>query len=149
MARTFGRNRQAVELAGKADREIADVDHFLHFAEAFRRDLAGFERDEAAECGLVLAQHVAEHAHQFAAHRRGHRAPLEECVVRGVDLALGVGGRVDRQRRERRAVERRARRQRVAFPLGEIDVERGKNVVELHHFLFRDRLIGAAATPPA
>ena len=29
------------------------------------------------------------------------------------------------------------------------DIERGKNVVELHHFLFRDRLIGAAAAPPA
>src|SRR5882672_9037095 len=40
---------QAVELAGEADREVADVDHFLHFAEPLGHDLAGFERHEQTE----------------------------------------------------------------------------------------------------
>ena len=39
---------QAVELARETDREVADVDHLLHFAEAFLDDLAGFERDQLA-----------------------------------------------------------------------------------------------------
>ena len=53
MAGTFAGDGQAVELARQTDREIADVDHLLHFAEAFLQDLAGFERDEAAERSLL------------------------------------------------------------------------------------------------
>jgi hypothetical protein len=37
VAGALGGHRQAVELAREADREIADVDHFLHFARAFGR----------------------------------------------------------------------------------------------------------------
>jgi hypothetical protein len=48
----LGGQREAVELARQADREVADVDHFLHFARAFGRDLAGLQRDEAAQVAL-------------------------------------------------------------------------------------------------
>ena len=37
MLATFGRDGQAIELAGQPDGEIADVDHLLDFAEAFGR----------------------------------------------------------------------------------------------------------------
>ena len=37
-------DRQAVELARQADREVADVDHLLHFAVALGADLAHLER---------------------------------------------------------------------------------------------------------
>ncbi|KGS35373.1 hypothetical protein X945_5803 [Burkholderia pseudomallei ABCPW 107] len=137
VAGALGRDRQAVKLPRQADREIADIDHFLHFAEPLGRDLARLERDEPAERGLVLAQHVAEHAHELAAHRRGHRAPFEERLMRGVDLAFGVRRGVGGERGERRAVDGRAGGQRTALPAGQIDVERGENVVELHRFLFR------------
>ena len=83
----LGGDGQAVELARQADREVADVDHLLHFAEAFGGDLAGFERDEAAEVGLGGAQLLAEQADQFAALGRRHRAPGEEGRVGAVDLA--------------------------------------------------------------
>ena len=53
-----------------ADREVADVDHLLHFAFAFGEDLARLERDEFAEVVLLLAQGVAELADGFAADRR-------------------------------------------------------------------------------
>jgi len=52
MARTFCGDRQAVKLAGEADREVADVDHFLHFAETLGADLAGLDGDQAAEVVL-------------------------------------------------------------------------------------------------
>ncbi len=68
----LGGDGQAVELARQADREVADVDHLLHFAEAFGDDLAGLERDQAAELGLGGAQLLAEQPHQLAAPRRRH-----------------------------------------------------------------------------
>ena len=92
VARTFGGDRQAVELTGETDREIADVDHFLHFAETFGRDLAGFDGDEAAEIGLMGAQFLAEQADQFAALRGGNQAPGAECCVGLFDLGGGFGG---------------------------------------------------------
>ena len=63
-------DRQAVELARQADGEVADVDHLLHLAEAFGADLAGLDRHQLAEVGLVLAQQLAEAAHEVAADRR-------------------------------------------------------------------------------
>ena len=67
VARPLRRDRQAVELARQADREVADVDHLLHFAEAFLQDLAGLEGDQRAERLLVRAQLLAEAADQLAA----------------------------------------------------------------------------------
>ena len=49
VARPLGGERQAVELARQADREVADVDHLLHFAVAFGANLAHLERDEIAQ----------------------------------------------------------------------------------------------------
>ena len=65
----LGGDGQAVELARQADGEIADVDHLLHFAEALGRDLAGFERHEAAEIVLGGAQLLADQTHELAAPR--------------------------------------------------------------------------------
>ena len=49
-------------------REVADVDHLLDLAEALGADLAGLDRHQRAEVGLVLAQQLAELAHEL---RRG------------------------------------------------------------------------------
>ena len=56
VARPLGRERQTVELPRQADREVADVDHLLHFAVAFDADLAHLERDQIAERLLEIAQ---------------------------------------------------------------------------------------------
>ena len=92
VAGPLGGDRAAEELAREADREVADVDHLLHLAEALLRDLAGLERDERAERLLLAPQLLAEQPHELAAARRGHVAP---------DLE-GLGRARDRRRRCRR-----------------------------------------------
>ena len=78
VAGAFCRNCQTVELAGKTNGEIADIDHFLHFAQTFRGDLAGFNRDEFAEIGFAGAEFFAKQADQFAATRCWHQTPCQE-----------------------------------------------------------------------
>ena len=89
----LGGDGQAVELAREADREVADVDHLLHLAEAFGDDLAGFERHEAAEIVLGGAQLLAEQAHELAAPGRRDLAPGLEGGVGPADGGLGLVGR--------------------------------------------------------
>ena len=69
---------EAVELARKADGEIGDVDHLLHFALAFGQDLAHLERDQRAQIVFGRAQFVADLAHDLAALGRRHHAPAFE-----------------------------------------------------------------------
>src|SRR5208282_6056018 len=78
MLGALGRDGEAVELAGEADGEVADVNHLLHFAFAFGEDLAGFECDEAPEIGFGVAQGVAELADNLAAFGGGDELPLLE-----------------------------------------------------------------------
>ena len=125
MAGAFGRDRQTVKLARQTDREIADVDHLLHFAQAFLKDLAGFQRDQLAELFLVGAQFLSEQADQLAAARRGHIAPLFERFHAGRDLLFDRGGVVIGNARQLRAVDGRTG-DHVA---GRFDAEMGENVV--------------------
>ena len=110
----LGGQREAVELAREADREVADVDHFLHFARAFGRDLAGLQRDEAPEVALGGAQLFAEQAHQLAAARGRHAAPGLEGFVRAADGGGGFGRRGLRHLCDDLAADGRAHRQRAA-----------------------------------
>ncbi len=104
----LGGQREAVELAREADREVADVDHFLHLAPRLGRHLAGLERDQPAEVALGRAQFLAEQPHQFAAPRRRHRAPGLEGRMRARDGLGGRGRRGLRDLRDHLARERRA-----------------------------------------
>ncbi|MCY1225701.1 hypothetical protein D9M72_379050 [compost metagenome] len=110
----LGGQREAVELAREADREVADVDHFLHLARAFGRNLAGLQRDEAAQVALGGAQLFAQQAHQLAATRRRHQAPGLEGLVRAADGAGGFHGRGLRHLRDHLAADRRAHREVAA-----------------------------------
>ena len=87
----LGGDGQAEQLAGQADREVADVDHLLDLAEALGADLAGLDRDERAEIGLVLAQQLAELADQLAADRGRHRAPGGERLGALPTIVPGPG----------------------------------------------------------
>ena len=78
MLGALGGDGQAVELAGEADGEVADVNHLLHFAFAFGEDFAGLECDEAPEVAFGVAQGVAELADDFAAFGGGDELPLLE-----------------------------------------------------------------------
>ncbi|MNL17667.1 hypothetical protein D3C87_1387710 [compost metagenome] len=85
VAGAFGGDGEAVKLAGQTDREIANIDHLLHFAETFGRDLARFQRDEPTEICLEGAQFFAQKADQFATARSRHVAPNLEGGIGLVD----------------------------------------------------------------
>ena len=105
----LGGDGEAVELAGEADGEVADVDHLLDLAEPLGGDLAGLEGDEAAEIVLGGAQFLAEEAHELAAPRRGDFPPrLEGLMGRGDGLA-GLLRRGLAQGRQNLAGDGRAR----------------------------------------
>ena len=82
VAGALGGDGEAEQLPRLADGEVADVDHLLHLAQALGADLARLDRHQRAEVLLVLAQQVAEHAHQLAADRAGDQAPGRERVGR-------------------------------------------------------------------
>ncbi len=76
---------ETVKLARQADGEVADIDHFLHFAQAFLHDLARFERHQPSERGLLLAQFLAEQTHEFA-------APLRKGGADAGERSIDIGG---------------------------------------------------------
>ena len=90
--RTLGRDGQAVELAGQADGEVANVDHLLHLALAFRGDLADLDGDQLAEIGLGGAQLLPQQAHQLATPWGWDAAPGAEGGIGGGDGGIDVGG---------------------------------------------------------
>ena len=110
VARALGSDGQAVQLARQANGEVADVDHFLHFAQAFLGDLAGFDRNQLAEVGLVLTQHLAEQAHQLATARGRHAAPGFEGALGLIDAGDGLGLAEQFHRGDLAAVDRRVNR---------------------------------------
>ena len=59
-------DRQAVELPRETDGEIAHVDHLLDFAQPFRPDLAGFERDQHPQVVFGVAERISQLADDFA-----------------------------------------------------------------------------------
>ena len=56
MAGALGGDGQAIQLAGQPDREVADVDHFLHFTQTFLSDFARLPRHQLAQVCFVLTQ---------------------------------------------------------------------------------------------
>ncbi len=110
VARALGGDGQAVQLTRQADGEIADVDHFLNFAQAFLGNLAGFDRNQLAKVGLVLTQHLAKQAHQLATARGRHAAPSFEGAVGLIDAGSGLGLAKQFHRGDLAAVDRRVYR---------------------------------------
>ncbi|MNT11442.1 hypothetical protein D3C72_1463240 [compost metagenome] len=106
MAGAFGRDGQAVQLARQADGEVADVDHFLHFTQAFLGDLAGFDGNQFAQRRLVFPQDFAKQANQLTATRRRHVAPGLEGLLGLVDLGHDLGFAFQVHRGNRAAVDR-------------------------------------------
>jgi hypothetical protein len=85
VARTLGMHGQAVELARETDRELADVDHFLHFAVALGLGLAHLQRDQRTQRVLVHAQRLGAQPDRLAAARRRGGAPDLERGLRALD----------------------------------------------------------------
>lgn len=73
-------------------------------------DLAGFDRYQLAEVGLVLTQHFAEQAHQLATARGRHAAPGFEGALGLIDAGDGLGLAEQFHRGDLAAVDRRVNR---------------------------------------
>src|SRR5215813_11994216 len=85
MCRTLAGNGQTIELAGKTDGEIADINHLLHFAAALGSNLAGLYHYQAAQLVLGGAQLLAQEPDEFAAAWRWNQAPCLKCAHRIID----------------------------------------------------------------
>ena len=94
VAGPLGGDGEAVQLARQADREVADVDHLLHLAEALGAILPASSVTSAPSASLSRAQLLAEQAHQLAAARRRHVAPELEGGVGARDRGVHAGGDV-------------------------------------------------------
>ena len=69
---SLGVHLVAVELAGQANREVADVDDLLDLAARLAEDLPVLQADKPGKVLLALAEGVAEPPHDLAAPRRRH-----------------------------------------------------------------------------
>ena len=108
VARALGGDRAAVELAREADREVADVDHLLHLAEALLLDLPDLERDERAERLLLATQLLAEQPHELAAPRAGTSRHASNAVTARATAAAVSSASVRCDATELLARDRRA-----------------------------------------
>ena len=122
----LGCDRAAEELPREPHREVADVDHLLHLAEALLRDLAGLERDERAERVLLAPQLLAQQADELAAPRCGHVAPGLEGLGGPRDRGVGARGVGAMQVCERLAGDGRAHLEIAVREQGAIESEAGR-----------------------
>lgn len=58
-------NDQTMQLTAEPDSEVTDVDHFLHFANRFRQNLAAFQSDQLCQFLLVTSQQQSKPPQQF------------------------------------------------------------------------------------
>ncbi len=105
----FAGDRQAIELARQADREVAHVDHLLDFALAFGADLPRLEGHQQSEVGLVSAEGHTDLTDHLAPPRRRDHPPAPERFVRPVDhpvILLDRGRAHPGHRLARRRIDR-------------------------------------------
>ena len=62
----------------QSDREVADVDHLLNFAQRLGANLSDFDLHEVGQGVLVSPKFVTQMTHDLSASRCGHRAPMSE-----------------------------------------------------------------------
>src|SRR5438105_8872744 len=82
VTRPFRLNRQAIKHSRLTDREIADVDHLLHFAFAFGDNFSGLERNELTKLVFQFAERVSQTANSVAANGPGSLSPFLKSFLR-------------------------------------------------------------------
>ena len=98
---------EPVKLTRQPHGEIADVDHLLNLAFALGENLAGLDRDEAAERLFGSAQLSPEEPHELASPRRRHRTPFTETGFGASDFCADAGRIVSASLPQNRAVDGR------------------------------------------
>ena len=90
MTGAFGGNGEAIELTRQADCKVADVDHFLDFADSFGEDLARLQCDQLPQFFAMFAQHLTQQTDQFTTYGCRYLAPGLKCGMGIGDRALGL-----------------------------------------------------------
>jgi hypothetical protein len=108
VTRAFRGDREPEQLPRQANREVADVDHLLDLAESLGADLAGLDRHQRPEVGLVFTQQAAQLADEQAADRGRHLAPRLEGFPSRAQGGLHLLGGVRAQASQGRPGDRRA-----------------------------------------
>jgi hypothetical protein len=93
---TFRSHCQPIKLTGKADGEIAYIDHLLDFAVPFRSNLPHFQANEITQWFLQFAQRIAQIADDFAPFGRGNHSPsIKSAGGFGHDTLIRCGAGLD------------------------------------------------------
>ena len=79
-------------MARQTDRIITNIDHLLHFAQALRQDLAGFQRDQLSQRVFVQTQFLAQQTDEFTTPGSRDFAPLHKSRMGLFDERAGLGG---------------------------------------------------------
>ena len=97
VAGALRRHGLAVEHAGLAEREIADINHFLDFAFSLGNRLSGFHLNKNSQVMLVFSQQLAPALNHVAAARGWNIAPGFEGFIGSRDhlRCLLFGGALD------------------------------------------------------
>ena len=82
---------QAVQLAAEAYSEIADVDHFLDFAQSFGADFAHFEGHQLTQGFFVFTEQIPQIADHFTPFGGRHIAPSGKCRLGGGHRGVVAG----------------------------------------------------------
>ncbi len=87
MLGAFAVHGQAVQLPAQTYREIADVDHFLDFAQPFGADFAHFEGDKFTQRLFVFTEQITQITDHFTTFGGWYITPSGKC-----SLSSGHGG---------------------------------------------------------
>ena len=109
-------HRFAVELAAEPNRKVADVNHFLHFADGFGSDFSCLEGHELAKLGLVGVKLLAKSSYQFTTAGCGPGPKVRKCFGCRGDRLIGLFGGGCRQLGERLPVDWRTDGKRFTCP---------------------------------
>ncbi len=108
MAGTLRGDGQAIDLARESDGEVADVDHFLHFAKPLGNDLARLQSHHRPQILLGGAQLLAEQPYKFTPAGRRNLAPGQKSVASASEDRRHFGQRRLRNAGNLNTVDRRA-----------------------------------------
>ena len=115
----FAGHRQAVKLPREPHGEIADIDHFLNFAETFGANLAGFEGHEHPQVVFGLAQRISQFTDDFAPLWSRHHPPSRKSLLRASDKLVVIRPRGHSDPRQRLAIGRVERSHLAAAGMGD------------------------------
>ena len=77
-----------MQLPGKTDRKIADINQFLHFTLRFLQGFARFQHNETRQISLALARNIPHYPHHLTTMRCRYLTPVQKTLMGFTDQLL-------------------------------------------------------------